>query len=1137
MRRIFPEATFLLLLLSVCLYSKGSGDSYSASSNLASGQWLKVGIREDGVYRIDYSLLKKNGMQDPVNPHIFCNNNGQLSYYNDGTASDDLKEIAIYTYTGSDGTFNEGDYILFYGSAPDRWKYDTSKNQYYFLKHNYSDTAFYFITNSPATGKKITTFTEPSAPAGYSSSSSDAFSRSEVEKESLFKSGRDWFEKVPATGIRLNTIADLILSEPLKIIVRTAARSSSASGFSLMEGSVLRKEMVLPSVNLFNTTGIFASVADSTWLLTVASPAPALILKFNDKGSAGATGWLDYASIQGRVRNVFGGAFTTLRDYRSVSPGRITAFSVESGTYNPVIWDVTDPYNVKSIGYTKNGSSITYKSRTDSLKTFVAFLPQNAMIPSVGSSFVPNQDLHSSAPAEMIIITHPQFRKYAEELAGIHLADNGLISQVVTTTQVYNEFSGGTPDIAALRNFVRMKYLKQKGTSAPLKYLLLFGDGSVENRTPPPGNPNFIPTYQSRNSNVVVSSFTSDDFYGLLDDGEGEAEGTEDIGIGRFPVTDTTQARNILTKIRRYLDPANMGDWRNVITLTADDEDGNAHMADAEGLDLVLKQKAPEYNVRKIYMDAFRQVTAVNGQSYPDVTKAINERINEGCLIFNFTGHGNEAYLAHERIVRTEDYMSWKNGGRLPLFITATCEFSRFDDIEMNVLGDISEKTSAGEMILLAPEGGAIALMSTTRVVFSAPNFFLNRNIFSCAFERDSAGNSRTLGDIIKIAKNNSGSGSNKRNFSLLGDPALKLAYPWHGKVMTDSINHVAVTSGTDSLKALSKVTVTGHVEDSRGKTASDFNGIVSPIVFDKESNIKTLANDGGPFMEFKLRNNIIFSGQTKAKNGNFNFSFIVPRDIDYSFGEGKISYYAHDDSLDMNGAFSDLIVGGFSDAASADTSGPVIRLFMNDTLFRNGGMTDSNPVLLALIEDAGGINVTGSGIGHDLTGYLDDERNLSVVLNDNYINDFDDYKNGRVLYSLSGLSEGTHSFTIKAWDNYNNSSQETIRFVVESGGKLILKNLFNYPNPFSNSTTITGELNQHDEPLGITLDIFTLNGKIIKTLKTEVMPSGYVLPPIEWDGTDDGGTSVAKGMYIYVVTARTAKGETSRASGKMILL
>ncbi len=341
----------------------------------------------------------------------------------------------------------------------------------------------------------------------------------------------------------------------------------------------------------------------------------------------------------------------------------------------------------------------------------------------------------------MIIITYPGFKKYADQLADIHLNNSGLISYVVTTTQVYNEFSGGIPDIAALRNFVRMKFQRQKGSAKPLKYLLLFGDGSVENKLPPStGNPNFVPTYQSKNSNVVVSSFTSDDFYCLLEDGEGEAEGTEDIGVGRLPVNDTVQAGIIISKIKKYLDPANNGDWKNIITLTADDEDGNAHINDAEGLDRVIRVKGPEYNIDKIYLDAFRQVTEVNGQSYPDVTRAINDRINEGCLIFNYTGHGNERFLASEMIINSEDYASWRNGGKLPLFITATCEFSRFDDVLISPTRSISQITSAGEKILFAPEGGAIALMSTTRVVFSAPNFFLNRNIFDCAFDRDSTG-------------------------------------------------------------------------------------------------------------------------------------------------------------------------------------------------------------------------------------------------------------------------------------------------------------------------------------------------------------------------------------------------------------
>jgi hypothetical protein len=1127
-----------MLFLSGCTLLRSAGPSFSLSSVLASGQWLKAAITADGIYRIDYSVLKQKGLTDPSNPRIFCNNNGQLSYYNDNTASDDLREIAIYTNTGSDGIFNEGDYILFYGMGTHRWKYDESKNEYYFLRHNYSDTAFYFITSGTAPAKKIGTYIEPATPAGYNTSSSDCFFYHEVEYENLIKSGRDWFQKVSSTGTKINSVfGNLVTSEKISVKMRVAARSSSASSFSFIAGSAAAKQISVASVNLFNTTGTYASVVDSAWKISVPESSPSIEFSFNNKGNAGATGWLDYIRLQARVRNIFSGQFTIFMDSKSISPGMVTSFSIESGGDNAIIWDVTDPVNIKSINYIKDGGTLKFRSRTDSLRKFVAFVLSNVRTPDIRSSVIPNQDLHSSVEAEMIIITHPKFLRYARELAGIHQAESGLESLVVTTTEVYNEFSGGIPDIAALRNFVRMKYVKQKGTARPLKYLLLFGDGSYENRTPPPGNPNFIPTYQSQNSNVVVSSFTSDDFYGLLDDGEGESEGTEDIGIGRFPVTDTLQARVLLTKIRKYLDPVNMGNWRNIITLTADDEDGNAHMSDAEGLEQVLKQKSPEYNVEKIYLDAFRQNTSVNGQSYPDVTKAINDRINKGCLIFNYTGHGNEAYLAHERIIRTEDYMSWKNNGRLPLFITATCEFSRFDDVEISAMRDMTEKTSAGEMILLSPDGGAIALMSTTRVVFSAPNFFLNRNIFSCAFERDSLGNSMRLGDIIRIAKNNSGSGSNKRNFSLLGDPALKLTYPWHGKVVTDSVNHIAVSAGTDSLKALSMITISGHVEDYHGNFLNDFDGTVSPLVYDKESRIRTLANDGGPVMEFGMRNNILFSGKTSAKDGFFSFGFIVPRDIDYSFGNGKISYYANDSERDMNGSFMDLVVGGFSNAATMDTTGPHIRLFMNDTLFRDGGITDENPVLLALIEDKGGINTTGSGIGHDLTGYLDNDRNNSFVLNNSYVNDFDNYKKGRVIYNISNLDQGSHSFTLRAWDNFNNSAEETIRFEVVTGGKFILKNLFNYPNPFTGSTSITGEMNRPGEIIKVILNIYSLNGKVIRTIRLSTPSTGYVLPPVEWDGLDDGGGRVARGMYLYEVTVATEKGERSRASGKMIIM
>ena len=785
MARLFQISALLLLFASYGLNARQTGESYAATSVLSDGQWFKIAVTRDGLYRIDYSKLQEIGLANPSDPKIYTNNYGQLSFYNDDPKPDDLKQIAIYIETGSDGIFSSGDYLLFYGQGTGRWKYNSTLSEYEFTKHNYSDTAFYFLTSGKGVNKIIRNAVTPTASPNYFSSESDALYSHELDNENLIKSGREWYQTVTATsGVTINPgFTDLITTEKMKFRIRVLARSSVSTLFRFYEGTTLHKSLQVQNVNLFNYTGTYAQITDSSGSAYPLSSSPVFELKFYNNGESGAHGWLDYVRIQGRRQNNYNGQTCIYSDSRSIGPGIITEYTFKSPGFSPTVWDITDPFSPGKIQYTKTGENLTFKTETDSLRTFVLFNESGFLSPAIKSSPVSNQDLHGSEPADMIIVTHPLFRKYADMLADLHFRESGLITLVVTPGQIYNEFSGGTADIAAIRNFIRMKYIRQSGTQNPLKYLLLFGDGSYENRTLPPKNTNFIPTYQSQISNIVVSSFTSDDFYGLLEDGEGEADGTEDIGIGRLPVTDTTQAGIIVRKIERYMNASNTGDWKNVICLVADDEDGNAHMSDAEGLASLLNDSVPEFNVDKIYLDAFRQVTSANGQSYPDVNNAINDRINSGCLIFNYVGHGSETGLAHERVMKTDDIKSWVNGSRLPLFITATCEFSRFDDVDLNIITrEMTGKTSAGEMVLLNENGGAIALMSTTRVVYSAPNYFLNRNIYDAAFTRDSAGNAIRLGDIIRIAKNNSGSGPNKRNFSLLGDPALRLAYPWHGQ-------------------------------------------------------------------------------------------------------------------------------------------------------------------------------------------------------------------------------------------------------------------------------------------------------------------------------------------------------------------
>ncbi len=1140
MIRVFKILLLLPLLNNLEIIGQEGGEDFAPSSVLAAGKWFRIGVTSDGVYRIDFKTLAGLGLDNPSAPRLFGNNHGQLSFHNNAPKPDDLKEIAFYINKGSDGIFNQGDYLLFYAQGTGRWVFDETTAGYDFSRHHYSDTAWYFITSMPGEGRLIADAEEPDGPADYFSSASDALFIHEIEGENILKSGREWYQPVGPSGIvSINPdFSDVLTGEPVKYTARVLARAPVQTSFSLHEGENLWETLIAQPVNLSVTTGTYAHAATVTGTQVPSLASPRLEVRYSGSSQPGVRAWIDYVKLHARKRSIYNGTATHFFDSESVAPGRITEFSISGNLQGVVVWDVTDPHEVKNIRYIQTGGALKFKSATGTLRRFLVFDPANAPVPVIKSGTLPNQDLHGSAPAEMIIVAHPLFLSHAGRLAGIHLRNSGLVTQVVTPGQIYNEFSGGIPDIAAIRNYLRMKWLKQQGTGMPLKYLLLLGDGSYENKTPPPYNPNFIPTYQSRNSNVVISSFTSDDFYGLLGDDEGEDYGTLDIGIGRLPVSDTLQAGIVVSKIDSYLRDSDRGDWKNIICLIADDEDGNVHMADAEGLAALIGEKYPSFNIDKIYLDAYRQVTTLTGQTYPDVNRAIGDRVSSGSLIVNYTGHGNEIGLAHERVVRPEDINSWKNSRRLPLFITATCEFSRFDDADYNyVTGVRSSRNSAGELLLLRKDGGAVALMSTTRLAYSAPNYFLNRNIYDIAFTHDAEGRPLRLGDIIRIAKNNSGSGTNKRNFLLLGDPALRLAWPWHGNVVTDSVNGIAVTEPTDTLKALSRMTVSGHIETTSGQADESFDGILSVTVFDKETTRRTLANDGGPVMEFGIRNNIIFTGKTPVNKGRFRFSFIVPRDIDYSYGGAKISYYAYNQKSEMQGSFSGITAGGFSNQASADTKGPNLKLFLNDTLFRNGGITDDSPRLLALIGDESGINTTGAGIGHDLAAWLDGDRSSQVILNTFFEHDLGTFTAGRVVYQFRDLTEGAHSVTVKAWDNYNNSSEETLHFIVRNKEGFILNNLFNYPNPVSTHTTISAGHNRPGENLYVRVTIFNSAGSVIRILRKRVAAEGYQLPEISWDGNDAAGSRAGKGFYYYRLEVTTEGAESAVLSGRLIIL
>jgi hypothetical protein len=708
-------------------------------------------------------------------------------------------------------------------------------------------------------------------------------------------------------------------------------------------------------------------------------------------------------------------------------------------------------------------------------------------------------------------------------LADFHLQKDNIISVVVTPQQIYNEFSSGMQDVSAIRDFVKYQYEKENSN---LKYLLLFGDGSYDPKNRIENNTNYIPTHQSDNSTDPTLSYVTDDYFGLLDDNEGLFNNDlVDIGIGRFPVATLSEANTLVDKVEQYYKMSSFGSWRNDIAFIADDGDfldGNTHMWQADSLANHVADNYDEINIQKIYLDNYEQESTSGGPRSEDAQNAINNKIKRGALLVNYTGHGGPLGWTQERVLEIDQINKWDNLENLPLFMTATCKFSYFDN---------PEEKSAGEHVLLNPEGGAIALLSTTRLVYSAPNYNLNTKFIQTIFEKQN-GEFPRLGDVFKITKRLSGISANNRNFTLLGDPALCLAYPKF-EVNTTLIN--------DTLKALGEVTIEGQIEDG-GILLSNFNGTIYPTVYDKELIKTTLGQESCTPMPYRDQNNILYKGAATVAQGRFSFSFIVPKDIAYNYGAGKISYYAVNDDeqnpFDANGIEENFVIGGTAEDITYDYDEAELFLFMNDTLFVNGGITDENPILLANIFDLSGINTVGNGIGHDITAALDGNTVSPYVLNDFYEAKKDDFTRGVVRFPLYNLAKGEHSITLKVWDVFNNSSEATINFVVIDANDLAIANFTTFPNPFSVSTDIYFQHNKANQELDYVLEIYSITGVLVKRIeRTSYNSEGYRIGPISWDGKDNYGVKISAGMYIANLGVTSKDGDFSSKSIRIILL
>ncbi len=1150
-------------VLSAATFKSKSSYKSGNSSVLASGKWYKIKITATGLYKIDKAFFKNNNIDvaniNPQNIRIYGNGGGMLPELIKTFTHDDLQENAIMVAGESDGVFNDNDYVLFYARGPHTWTYDTVQHKYSHQFNVYSDAAYYFLTFDLGAGKRVATQIQNAGITTSTATKFDDYSFWENDNYNFIKSGKTWFgdQFNIVTNERsspLFSFPNMDLSTPAIMNTQVAVRSTQTSSMNLqVNGSSF--------ANITSISPISGGYDDPYVVLrnsfanpfTPSSSSFTIKMTYNlPSGNNEAEAWLNYLEVIVKRNLALSGNSMLFRDAATIGENNVVQYQITGSSGSEILWDVTDINNIKTQDYDFSGGQISFKQAADTLKEYLLFSGSSFPAPTF-VEVVSNQDIHGKGTVDYVMVSAPEFLTAAQKLADFHKTYNNLDVLVVTPNQVYNEFSSGAKDVTAIRNMLRYFY-KNAGTPQELpKYLLLFGDGSYDYKSKVASG-DFVPVYESSESVDPTSSYATDDYFGFLDDNEGNMDPNSsdnvDIGVGRFPTTTLAQADGIVNKIITYSGQGSQvavesketpsinsafGDWRNQIVFIADDgsdPNGNfdyaEHVQGSEILSDLLRSIDSNYNHQKIYFDAYLKQASAAGGRYPDVERAITQTMDKGALIVSYVGHGGEAGWADERVLGIQQINQWSNFSRLPFFVTATCEFSRFDD---------PQRVAAGEYVLNNENGGGIGQLTTTRLVYGSSNLDFTKNFFKVNFK--DSGARPTLGEAIQEAKTLTGNGTynNKRKFFLMGDPALTLAFPKE-KIITTAINLHPVSNGADTIKALMKVKIEGKMTDRQGLFLSAYNGIIYPTVYDKAQQMKTLNNINKGSMNFNVQSNILYKGKATVSNGLFSFEFIVPKDISYQYGNGKISYYAANESEDACGFFENFLIGGSDTTGSADNMGPEVDLYMNDSSFVFGGLTDENPKIFAVLYDESGINTTGNNIGHDIVATLDKQSNESIILNSFYEADLDSYKRGKITYPLEKLAEGEHQLTLKVWDVNNNSSEKNTEFIVASSAKLALSHVLNYPNPFTTRTEFWFEHNYPSGTLNVQIQIFTISGKLVKSINTTIdVADRYKPTPIPWDGLDDYGDFIGKGVYVYRLKVQTDNGQYAEKTEKLVIL
>ena len=1152
-------------------------------SALADGTWYKIPITREGMYRIDRAYLQSLGVNvnglNPASLQVFGNGGASVPAVNMDDRHPDLVENAVLVTGSGDGSFDEGDALFFYAEAPNGWTWipdsdpdDGEDDSHWAHYINYfSVTNYVFLRVDGANGARVGGTGFPAWPDAVRQTQFAGRMFVEEDFTNLFRngggSGLEWMGAETSVGRSTITLLDTIppglVGGTVTYRIRAAARANPAVTLSFTSGGQELGSVRPGSIVFGSATSPLGKTAETTMEQTV-SGGGAVRLNMTMQGTQNnPIAWIDWAeAVYPRVLNAHEGVL------RFHTPGGETGrfeFALGGFSGQPRVWDITNPADIKPVGVRAEGGQYLAQVDVavgDAPYELVAFVTASSRMatPAAGQA-VGAQNLHAIAGyPDYVIVTHSDFRTAAEDLAAHRRTNDGLATVVVDIDEIYNEFSGGKVDMRAMRDYLKFLYDRAPTANELPRYVLLFGDGHYDyrGRTEVGNFNNFIPTYETFESLVLLESYTSDEYHGFLDDEEGAwawpgqlgtgtytdpdcmVEGCPsiservDVGIGRIPSRTAEEAAAVVAKIIHYDDPSTFGAWRTRYTVVADDEfpgsgDVDLHLQNADVVADRVDTSAVDLNIQKIYSTSYPHVVTAVGRRIPEARAEIRRVLEEGTLVWNYSGHGGHTGLADEKLLTLEDIETFDNFDNLPIFVTATCSFGRFDMVD---------RQSGAELLLLTPDGGAIAIFTTVRIVFASSglgtyNLGLNLQLVDELLPRDDDGRPRRLGDVIRLTKGSDvGAQGNNHKFSMLGDPAMRVGLPRRAVAIT-SVNGQPLPgsatagmptassiriAGMPELRANELAEITGQVLGFDGLPDLAFEGEVDLEVFDALRSIPidpsiAVYTDG----DYDVRTDRIYRGRAQVRNGAFTVQFIVPRDVSYTGETGRISAFVRSATgIDGMGSTEEFRISETAGPPLNDHDGPEMSLFINDSTFVDGGLIGDDATLVVRLFDENGINTVGTGVGHELLLMLDNDPTPAIEIGRFYVGDLDSYQRGVIRFPLPEQAAGAHTLSVTVWDVANNSSTGQLTYVREGSEKLALRHVYNYPNPTTGATRFVFEHNQAPGTLArIQLRIFSLSGRPVRTIEFEESLTGGLVQ-IPFDGLDEDLDALGSGIYLY---------------------